>query len=88
MVDPYENKDKFDIEPNINSYYALWGKHEFDLSLQRMILLHFLADNNLDGKFMEYLDYWFPEDDDGYRVERKQLLEKIERLKNKVKRND
>jgi len=64
-------KDKFDDAPNVKSYYALWGKHEFDTDVQRDILLHFLADKKLDDEFMKYLDHHFPENRDGVRCRRR-----------------
>jgi hypothetical protein len=63
--------DEFDDVPNIESYFALWGKHEFDIESQRNILLHFVTDRKLDAGFMKYLDYHFPENkDDGVRYRR------------------
>jgi len=72
--------DKFDDAPNIDSYYALWGKHEFDMDAQRNILLWFLADTKLDKKFMAYINYYFPQDEDGVRQPRAELERKHKRL--------
>lgn len=79
-----ESKDKFDSPPDIKSYYALWGKHEFDLDFQRNLLLHFIADNSLDGDFIKYLDYHFPEGLDGVRTSRKDLEEELRILSGKL----
>ena len=64
--------------------YALWGKHEFDIEEQRNILLWFLKDNELDKKFMKYLDYWFPENEEGIRQSRSKLEDKVKKLQEKL----
>ena len=55
--------------PHSQPYYQLWGKHEFDMSSQRNILLNFLHDSNLDDAFIQYIDKHFPEDENGFRQE-------------------
>jgi hypothetical protein len=79
------NGDSSDA-PSIQAYYHLWGKHEFDMDNQRNILLWFLNDKGLDKEFMEYLNYWFPEDEDGVRQSRADLEEKMKTLQEKLRK--
>jgi hypothetical protein len=70
--------------PNIQSYYQLWGKHEFGIEEQRNLLLWFIAEKNLDADFVTFLNHWFPEDQDGVRTPRAEIEARIEMMKKKL----